>query len=280
MRYPAAGTPPLAACVLGVLSLAEASSILTFADQECRVFSKSITVGDSTGSGDCTMLTPGYSSFMIGNLGVDCAVTIYGHDPTDPICSATYNAIADTICYNSTWAYFSVDNCAPSDTSSSSSTSATSQSTSVTRTTSTSLVTSATQTKSTTSTSSSATTTPEPEPEPEPASDGVDIGAIVGGTISGVFVVAVLVGLALYFFWFRPRQQKQLAELSARPDTSRSRINDPSYTENDAYAEEDHPYPKKAPYLALANEPEIYELSSQCIAEVHEQTHVAHELPP
>lgn len=73
MRYLAASTPPLAACALGILSLVEAASILTFTDPDCRIFSKSITVKDSTGSGDCTMLTPGYTSFMIGSLGDDCA---------------------------------------------------------------------------------------------------------------------------------------------------------------------------------------------------------------
>lgn len=101
----------------------------------------------------------------------------------------------------------------------------------------------------------------------------------MGGTIAGVFVVAVLVGLALYFFWFRPKQQRQLAELSGRPDTSHTRIND-AYAESNAYAE-DNPYSKKNDsYVALSSEPEIYEMSSQCIAEVHEQTHVRHELPP
>lgn len=113
---------------------------------------------------------------------------------------------------------------------------------------------------------------------PKPASNGVNVGAIVGGIISGVFVIAVLVGLAFYLFWFRPKQQRQLAELSARPDTSHTRINDP-YANSDGYPE-DNPYSKKDPYLALSSEPEIYELSSQYIAEVHEQTHVRHELPP
>lgn len=204
-------------------------------------------------------------------------VTIYGHDPKDPICSATNNAIADTICYNSTWAYFSVDNCAPVDTSSSSLISptqltSTARTTSETRTTSTTQTTAVTQTTSVTSTSASTIATPEP------ASKGSNVGAIVGGAISGVFVIAVLVGLALYFFWFRPKQQRQLAELSARPDTSHTRIND-MYADSNAYAK-DKPYSKKDQYLALSNEPEIYEMSSQCIAEVHEQTHVRHELPP
>ncbi|GAW15720.1 hypothetical protein ANO14919_051390 [Xylariales sp. No.14919] len=187
---------------------------------------------------------------MIGTLGEGCAVTIYGNDAEDPICSATNNTVAETtVCYNSTWSYFSVDGCSPLASTSSASTS-----------------TSTTSILSTTSTTTSTET-------PKPASNGTDVGAIVGGTISGVFVVAVLAGAAFYFFWFRPKHQRQLAELPSRSDTFTA-------GNNDAYAKND-PHAKANPYTVIPNEPpQIYELSPQYIAEVHEQTHVRHELPP
>ncbi|KAI0438894.1 hypothetical protein F4803DRAFT_554594 [Xylaria telfairii] len=236
-----------------------ATRISIFSDQSCRTPSGSISAKDSPGSGECTRLTSGLTSFMIGELGDGCAVTIYGNDPKDPICSATNLTLAETtVCYNSSWTYFSVDNCTPLDTTSSESAST-----------------------STASTTSTATTTATPNPP----SNGVNVGAVVGGTISGVFVVAVLAGGAFYFFWFRPKQQRKLAELVTRSDTSITRINNPyvgndAYTNPDAYAKND-PYSKTNPYTSLPNGPEeVYELSPQYIAEVHEQTHIRHELPP
>ncbi|KAH8157832.1 hypothetical protein CIB48_g10416 [Xylaria polymorpha] len=263
MRSLALVAPPLALALaalyaLGILPLVEATRILTFSDQSCRTSSGSISAKDSPGSGECTKLTSGYTSFMIGELGDGCAVTIYGNDPKDPICSATNLTLAETtVCYNSSWTYFSVDNCTPLETTSSESAST-----------------------STASTTSTTTTTPTPNT----ASNGVNIGAVVGGTISGVFVVAILGGGAFYFFWFRPKQQRKLAELSTRSDTSATRINN-SYAGNDAYAKPDtyfknDPYAKTNPYTSLSTGPEeVYELSPQYIAEVHEQTHIRHELP-
>ncbi|KAI0454466.1 hypothetical protein F5B21DRAFT_475484 [Xylaria acuta] len=267
MRSLAAAAHPLALALalyaLGILlpPLVGATTILTFSDRGCHTRSGSISVKDSPGSGACTRLTSGYTSFMIGKLGDGCAVTIYGHDPKDSICSATNLTLAETtVCYNSSWIYFSVDNCAPLGT------------TSLESVSSTTSIASTTSTTTTTST-------------PNPVSDGVNVGAVVGGTVSGVFVVAVLAGGAIYFFWFRPKQQRKLAELSTRPDTSATRINNP-YAEDDAYAKPDSyaqndPYAKANPYTVLSSGPEeVYELSPQYIAEVHEQTHVRHELPP
>ncbi|KAI1179509.1 hypothetical protein F4777DRAFT_433986 [Nemania sp. FL0916] len=261
MRFPAVGAPPLAICALSILSLARASSIITFSDKDCYGTSTPITVQDTTGSGECTRLTEGYKSFMIGTLGDGCGVTIYGDDPKDPICSATNNTLAETsVCYNSTWTYFSVDECAPS--SSSSAPASTSTSTSYTKPYGW-----ATWTKSTIPPTNTPTTTPEAE------SGGINVGAVVGGVISGVFVVALVAGAAFYFFWFRPKHQKQLAELcGARSPTSASRIND-AYSidaKTDSYVGTPHPH----------HQPEIYEMSPQYIAEAPEQTHTRHELPP
>ncbi|KAI0485639.1 hypothetical protein F4859DRAFT_471938 [Xylaria cf. heliscus] len=265
MRSGAVAAPLLAVYAIGLLPLAGATTILTFSDQSCSTRSGSISAKDSPGSGECTRLTSGLTSFMIGDLGDGCAVTIYGNDPKDPICSATNLTLAESsVCYNSSWVYFSVDNCTPLDTTSSVSTSASR--------TSTTFIASTTSTTTTTST-------------PSTVSNGVNVGAVVGGTISGVLVVAVIIGVSFYFFWFRPRQQRKLAELSTRPDTSTTRINNP-YAGDDAYAKPDSlakndSYAKTTSYAELPSGPEeVYELSPQYIAEVHEQTHVRHELPP
>ncbi|KAJ2976060.1 hypothetical protein NUW58_g8185 [Xylaria curta] len=212
---------------------------------------------------------------MIGSLGDGCTVTIYGNDPKDPICSATNNTLAETsVCYNSTWSYFSVDLCASVDTTRLSSTSIATLATSTTTTT----------TSTSTLISASSTPTDTPITIAEPASGGVNVGAIVGGTVSGIFVGALLAGAAFYFFWFRPKQQIKLAELSTMQDTSTTRING-SYVEDDTYAKPDS-YAKSdartrtGSYAVLPEGSEVYELSPQYIAEVHEQTHVRHELPP
>ncbi|GAP85508.2 hypothetical protein SAMD00023353_1302420 [Rosellinia necatrix] len=251
MRYYDIGAPLLAAWALGVLLIVDASNILTFSDEGCRTFAKSIEVKDSTGSGECKKITLGTVSFMIGDLGEGCTATIYGDDPKDPVCSANNFTLAETsVCYNSTWTYFSVDNCVYSGY-----TSSTSFTTSTTSTAS---------TAPTTSTTSTTTTTTAPES----SSNGVNIGAVVGGTVSGIFVVAILAGAAFYFFGFRPKQKMKLAELSAHPDTSASRI-------NNSYGEEAHePYD---PYLKNDPHPKP---TSYSFPRVHEQTHVRHELPP
>ncbi|KAI0861506.1 hypothetical protein F4860DRAFT_172942 [Xylaria cubensis] len=260
MRSLAVATPQLALtlalyALAILLPLVGATTILTFSDKNCRTRSGLISAKDSPGSGECTKLTSGLTSFMIGDLGDGCTVTIYGDDPKDPICSATNLELAETtVCYNSSWVYFSVDECTP-----------------------TSSVSTSASTSPTASTTSTATTTSTPNSD----SNGVNVGAVIGGTVSGVFVVAVIIGGTLYFFWFRPKQQRKMAELSTRPDTSTIGINNP-YSENDASANPD-PY-KNDTYTKPAELPngpdEVYELSPQYIAEVHEQTHVRHELPP
>lgn len=78
MRSLALVAPPLALALaalyaLGILPLVEATRILTFSDQSCRTSSGSISAKDSPGSGECTKLTSGYTSFMIGELGDGCA---------------------------------------------------------------------------------------------------------------------------------------------------------------------------------------------------------------
>ncbi|KAF2968451.1 hypothetical protein GQX73_g5072 [Xylaria multiplex] len=262
MRYLTVAARPLV-CALGILHLVGATTILTFSDKNCTASSGSIEAKDDTGSGACRKLTSGYTSFMIGTLGDGCAVTIYGYDADDPICSATNNTIAEeTVCYNSTWTYFSVDGCSP----------VTSTSTSIL----TSISTSSTSTSaSTPAPITSTTSTTTPTNTAVSGSHGTNVGAIVGGTISGVFVVGLLAGAAFYFFWFRPKHQRQLAELPGRSDT----FDTFTSGNNDAYAKKD-PHAKANPYTVLPGEPQVYELSPQYIAEVHEQTHVRHELPP
>ncbi|KAI1364704.1 hypothetical protein F5Y08DRAFT_204291 [Xylaria arbuscula] len=241
---------PLVVCALGILPFVGASSILTFSDQSCRTSRNTINVKDATGSGECTKITSGFTSFMIGELGDGCTVTIYGDDPEDPICSATNNTIAEpSVCYNTTWTYFSVDLCSKQMSSSTTTLPFTSTSTS----------------SSATSTATSPTATPE--------SNHLNVGAVVGGTISGVFVVSLLVGAGVYLFWFRPKQQRQLAELPANSVTSPG-------GNGEAYVMKDY-HGKMSSYKPLPGEPQpVYELSPQYIAEVHGQTHERHELPP
>ena len=101
-------------------------------------------------------------------------VTIYANNTiAEEPCSAVVLQFANiAMCYNSSWVYYSIDACMPPSPSSSASSSPTSSST----------------------------------PQSHHSSH---TGAIVGGVVGGVAGVAILVGIAIFFFVRRHRQQRQ-----------------------------------------------------------------------
>ncbi|KAI0147658.1 hypothetical protein GGR57DRAFT_505558 [Xylariaceae sp. FL1272] len=274
---------------LAAIALTRASTVQTYTDANCTQPKLEITVDNSTGSGECTSLKTGYKSFMITSLGKGCSVTIYGKDG-DEFCSASNNSIAtDQVCYDSEWIFFSVDECAKQQTSST-------------------LLptTSATTSVSTSTVSTSVTTTPTISPPTQTApvsssKDTTNIGAIVGGTVSGVFVVSVVTGTALFFFWFRPRQERKKQELTQAsahaPDDHDHDYNPPpgetglALSEMGGGKDSDHyyyPSPStagghKSPPLRSPSEAPgdmgAQELPPHYISEVHENPSEIHEMP-
>jgi len=111
-------------------------------------------------------------------------VTIYANDTNaEQPCSAVVLQFANiATCYNSSWVYYSIDACIPPSSSSSASSSPTSSST----------------------------------PQSHHSNH---TGAIVGGVVAGIAGVAVLVGIAIFFFVRRSRWQRQrLDEPHEMPD--------------------------------------------------------------
>ena len=122
---------------------------------------------------------------MIGSRADGFKVTIYANDTiAEEPCSAVVLQFANiATCYNSSWVYYSIDECTPPSSSSSASSSPTSSST----------------------------------PQSHHSNH---TGAIVGGVVAGVAGVAILVGIAIFFFVRRRRWQRQQPhELQELPDT-------------------------------------------------------------
>ncbi|KAI1825193.1 hypothetical protein F4861DRAFT_209592 [Xylaria intraflava] len=271
MRYSTA----VAVGALAVLPLARATtSILTFLDSNCAKIQRLMDTPDTQGSGPCNQLISPYSSFMIRDIGEDCGVTIYGNVP---FCSSPVLELAQVnTCYNTTWAWFSVDNClstqpnpstsseVPIATSLSSTSSETPSATSSPSTTSppaTSSVSSPTASPTTSSTTAPTVFVPVPDASSSKSSS-TNAGAIAGGVVGGIAIIAAVV---VYFFAIRPAQQKR--KFAAPPPPA---VELPD-TESSTPIKKDHPYHE-------LTDPPVYEMSPQYIAEVHGEHIHRHEL--
>ncbi|OCL05611.1 hypothetical protein AOQ84DRAFT_355893 [Glonium stellatum] len=154
----------------------EATSIETFSDDACQKSYRSINGPDGYPNGTCTHLDSQgpFSSFQVVQEDNGCTVTIYGNDtiPGEP-CSATALQFAEiATCYNASWVYYSIDACIPPGSSSTASSNPTSSST----------------------------------PQSHHSNH---TGAIAGGVVGGVVGLAILVGIAIFFFVRRRRRQRQ-----------------------------------------------------------------------
>lgn len=155
------------------------SDITTFNDAECTnaqsTFSGPNGYPDMTCTRFSSRVSSNYSSFQVGNLDPGCAgkqhkqaeddlidsriVTIYGSDSDRRSCSSKTLEIAEpSRCYNTSWVYYSIDNCTPPDQIPSSTISPTA--------------------------SASGKHTPK--------------GAIIGGVVGGIVVLGALIGAFTY----------------------------------------------------------------------------------
>ncbi|KAI2643542.1 hypothetical protein GGS21DRAFT_496904 [Xylaria nigripes] len=242
----------VAVCALAILLpfVRATTQILTFSDPHCNNSLATLNPADSLGSGPCNQITSDYSSFMITRIGPGCGVTIYGNVP---FCSSPTLELGElSTCYNTTWVFFSVDDCT--------------QLSSTPPETTLSIV----------IPNGIPTTTPSLPPsipiagEPAPqASRKVNVGAIVGGSIAGV---AILACLAIYFFGIRPRQKQRAQQEVPPPPPPHPRY--PGQPETGAAGL----HKKQPTYVEFTAETPVYEMSPQYIAEVHEDTLTRHEL--
>jgi len=160
-------------CFLVRWSFAD-SIISRFTDTDCKDSLDSLYGPNGYPNGTCTDLraeNKTYGSFQVVRLDSGCAVTIYQNDTDADICSgfALEVQLQPVVCYNSSWAYYSIDECDP-----------TAQSTSAAATTSTA-----------------------------PAKKNTSTGAIVGGTIGGVLGLALLAGVLMFIYRKRIAKKKE-----------------------------------------------------------------------
>ncbi|KAI1438550.1 hypothetical protein GGR50DRAFT_366507 [Xylaria sp. CBS 124048] len=268
MKYGMSYHAAVAACAFLPLVTAVAN-IVTFADDHCGKFLSTIDAPESASSGVCQHITSKYQSFMVTHLPDECSLTIYGNVP---FCSSPQLELGKlNTCYNTSWAFYSVDDCLdlPSSSPPHKPTLLPTTSSTTTHTTATTLHTSTTSSSSpivaAPSTPAALPTVVLPPPSAEKASDdSQNVGAIAGGTVGGVAIVACLV---LYFFAYRPSNRQQF---SAPPPHHGAEL--PSATTVMPL-----PVKKAHPYSELS-EPPTYELSPQYVAEVHADTVHRHEL--
>ncbi|CRG85475.1 hypothetical protein PISL3812_02531 [Talaromyces islandicus] len=167
-------------------SSALASVISTFSDDTCKDSFQVFNGPDGFPNGTCVQLKShgAFGSFQVTQLDDGCGVTIYHKDATaGSPCSDPAPILANLgQCYNSSWVYFSIDNCVQPDTTTSSS--------------------GATATASTAAASSS-------------SGNSTNVGAIVGGVVGGVCGLG-LIALAAWFLWLRDGRSRSQTPLSLR----------------------------------------------------------------
>ncbi|KAK2742826.1 hypothetical protein FQN57_005117 [Myotisia sp. PD_48] len=168
-------------CVLLLLllcfrTIVQATSIIsTFTDTNCQDSFKSFEGPNGYPNGTCSTLSRNgnFSSFQVVQLDDECTVTIYGKNeiPESP-CSSKITQLAElATCYNSSWIYYSIDFC--------------------------------------TVPTASQTPTPTPKSSSSPAiiSSTSYTGALVGGIVGGIAVIAGVAGL-IWCLCFHPARRR------------------------------------------------------------------------
>ncbi|KAL1794321.1 hypothetical protein ACET3X_007742 [Alternaria dauci] len=137
-----------------------ASQIALFSDDNCQESLRGIEGPNGYPNGTCTDLrrNGAYGSFQVVGLDPGCTVTIYMNDTTVDMCSGYQEEIQPIDCYNSTFAYYSIDFC---------------------------------------DAGALPTSTASPS-SPSPASSGLSTGAIVGAAVGGGIALGIIIGLAVF----------------------------------------------------------------------------------
>ncbi|KAH8697275.1 hypothetical protein BGW36DRAFT_378354 [Talaromyces proteolyticus] len=161
-------------------SNALATVISTFSDDSCKDSYKAFNGPNGYPNGTCTPFRSNgaFGSFQVAQEDSGCGVTIYGNDSdvSSPCSSTTLQLAQIATCYNSSWVYFSIDNCqAP--------------------------------VSSTVGASSTATAPATSSTNSSSGGSSTNVGAIVGGVVGGVVGLG-LIALAGWFLWLRQRPRR------------------------------------------------------------------------
>ncbi|OJD34044.1 uncharacterized protein BKCO1_2500079 [Diplodia corticola] len=152
-----------------------ATDITTYRDAECQISQDDIKGPNGYPDGACTLFsertTSNFSSFQVVDLDPECGVTIYGPNSDSLSCSSTAKQIADIAhCYNTSWLYYSIDNCTPPD-----------------------------EIPSTTTTAAT----------PNPTNQSSSASAIIGGSVGGAVALLASILGAIFFFRRRKRTRER-----------------------------------------------------------------------
>ncbi|OSS52296.1 hypothetical protein B5807_02557 [Epicoccum nigrum] len=158
-------------------TISATSHVALFTDARCQDTYKALDGPNGYPNGTCTdMRRSGeYGSLQVVGLDPGCAVTIYMDDPETTVCGGLQKEIQMGECWNSTWAYYSIDMCdigalnAPSSTPSS-------------------------------------TPPPSSSSSPSPST----LAAAIVGALAGL---ALVLGLALWLLRRKSRAKKRLQEM-------------------------------------------------------------------
>ncbi|KAF2865833.1 hypothetical protein BDV95DRAFT_599521 [Massariosphaeria phaeospora] len=99
--------------LFGTFSVVTSSDITTYSDTKCGKSFFNFDGPNGYPDGVCTKLQlAANQSAQIVGLEPGCAVTLYGPDETFQPCSSSIKIVGQiATCYNSSWAYFSIDGC-------------------------------------------------------------------------------------------------------------------------------------------------------------------------
>lgn len=228
--------------------VAAESTISTFSDTDCQKSLQSLPGKDGFPDGLCLQLrqqaSAQYGSFMIVDLDYGCAVTLYGTNVGSDPCSSETKIIGSiAVCYNTSWLYWSVDNCVKPSL----------------------IPTTTAVTPIETSSTAAATQTSGG------GGGGTNVGAIVGGVIGGVAFLAMVAAGALFFLWLQPKKKKKAAAAAAAAGGA-------APTDRDEEDQKDKPPMEEVP----GHHHQPQELSSHYVSEVpsnHYKDGGQHELP-
>ncbi|KAF2996908.1 hypothetical protein E8E13_005803 [Curvularia kusanoi] len=94
-------------------TVSAASQIALFTDANCQDSYKGLDGPNGYPNGTCTDIrrSGSYGSLQVVGLDAGCAVTIYVDDPDTTVCGGLQKEIQLGECWNSTWAYYSIDMC-------------------------------------------------------------------------------------------------------------------------------------------------------------------------
>ncbi|KAK3051478.1 hypothetical protein LTR09_007501 [Extremus antarcticus] len=204
--------------LLLVQSTFAASHVETFSDGSCQDTLHDWNGPNGYPNGECTRLTRqgNYTSFKISTLDPGCAITIYGPGTRDGPCdsNATPGAIVavEGRCYNTTWAFYSLDQCTKLATTSKAITLETS--------------TASSSLSSTSSTANPVTSFSPPQtPKPTHQASDTNVGAIAGGVIGGVAFGLIVAGIGVFIFMRRRKQNKPPEYPDGGPGSAHGMVN-------------------------------------------------------